>query len=287
MTTMADPVLASVTAPTVAWTSLTQGVNILRVGQSSELWRVYHETYCIAVVHGGSGRWKYRGRHHDIRPSTLMISEPGEVHTTTAVESPGSFTSIFIEPWFIESQLGLNLRGALRFKVAQTTGSSLWRRLALELREVTHHYAATHVTDVVTDYLSLALHELVCAAAEQKPHAEPLCQGRLNRVRDAIIDNYKTSPGDRLNIERLAQELDVSRSWLTNSFKRQFGCAPNELHTLLRVARVKRLVTAGGQDLATVAREAGYCDQSQMTREFKAHWRVTPGQLQQLVDSSL
>lgn len=287
MTTMAEPVTTSAAAPTVAWTSLTQGVNILCVGQSRELWRVYHDTYCIAVVQGGSGRWKYRGRHHEIRPSTLMISEPGEVHTTTAVESPGSFTSIFIDPRFIESQLGSNLRGALHFKMAQTTTSSLWRQLARQLRDVTHHYAATEVTGVVTEYLLLALHELFRTAAEREPLTAPMCQSRLTRVRDAIIDNYKTSPGDRLNIGQLAQELGVSRYWLTHSFKRQFGYAPNELHTLLRVAKVKQLVTAGGKNLASISREAGYCDQSQMTREFKTHWRVTPGQLQQLVDSSL
>lgn len=284
---MADPLPTAVAAPTVTWTSLTQGVNVLNVGQSTELWRVYHDTYCIAVVQGGSGRWKYRERHHEIRPGALMLSEPGEVHTTTAVDSPGSFTSTFIEPSFIETQLRANLRGALHFRMAQTTSSPLWRRLAWELRNVTHRYAATQVTEVISDYLLLALDELFTTAGEQKPRLEATCPARLLRARDAIIDNYRTSPGDRLNVGKLAQELDVSRSWLTNSFKRQFGCSPNELHTLLRVAKVKQLVTAGGKKLATIAVDAGYCDQAQMTREFKAHWRITPGQLQQLVDSGL
>jgi AraC-like DNA-binding protein len=273
-------------SPAIEWANLTPGVSILNVRRSEELWKVYHDSYCIAVVQGGAGRWKYRGHHHAIQPKTLMLSEPGEVHTTTAVESPGSFTSLFIEPEFLESHFAAELGRPIHFRTAQVSAPRQWQELGVRLSEIAHRYSAVGAVEVLTEQLLLGLGELFAFAAQHSVRVGPKCTERMERAREAIVDNYKASPNKRLSIAALAAQLGVSRFWLTHEFKKHFGCAPNELHTLLRVAKAKRLVTAGG-DLWSVAQQAGYCDQSQMTREFNSHWGITPGKFQQLIDSSL
>ena len=262
-------------------------MDVLRVSESEELWRVYHESYCIAVVQGGAGGWKYRGGHHTIQPRTLMLSEPGEVHTTTAVNSPGSFTSVFIGSEFLETHFSADLKRAVHFRFAQVAASTRWVQLGAKLGQLTTRYSSAEVNELLIDELLLALGELFDRTIEARVDAGPSCELRLTRAWDAIVENYKSNPHVRVGVAQLAAELGVSRFWLTQLFKRHFGCAPSELQTLLRVAKVKRLLGAGGKTLLAVASEAGYSDQSHMNREFKAHWGTTPGKYQQLIESAL
>jgi AraC-like DNA-binding protein len=42
-------------------------------------------------------------------------------------------------------------------------------------------------------------------------------------------------------------------------------------------------LTAQGTELARATADAGYCDQPQLTREFRRHWGTTPGRYQSAV----
>ncbi len=256
----------------------------MHVANSQERWRVFHETYCFAVVHGGAGRWQYRRRHQAITPGALMMSEPGEVHLTTGVDSPGTFTSVFIANEYLHAQFEGALRGQAHFTAAQVAASPGWQRLAAQLATFALQPAKAGVTmpspEQLVDELILGVASLLARAGQQAPRAPTPCAVRLQRAHDAIVDNYRSNPRQRLDIEALATDLEMSRYWLTHSFTRRFGYSPSELHTLQRVSRVRSLLSADGKSLAAAAAEAGYCDHPQMSREFRRHWGITPKRYQ-------
>lgn len=261
----------------------------MHVANSQERWRVFHETYCFAVVHSGAGRWQYRRRHQAITPGALMLSEPGEVHLTTGVDSPGTFTSVFIASEYLHSQFEGELRGSAHFTAAQVAACTGWQRLATQLATLALAPSRAGLpmasSEQLIDELILGVGALLARTGQQAPRVAPTCPVRLQRAHDAIVENYRSNPTQRLDIEELAAHLDVSRFWLTHSFTKQFGYSPSELHTLQRAARTRSLLSVEGIALATAASDAGYCDQPQMTREFRRHWGITPRKYQVAVSA--
>lgn len=85
------------------------------------------------------------------------------------------------------------------------------------------------------------------------------------------------------SVSALARRIGVDTSHLGRTVRRQFGATP---HTLIEWGRVERavgLIQGTGWGLGRVALEAGFSDQSHMTRVVKRWLGVTPGALRQLV----
>jgi AraC-like DNA-binding protein len=76
----------------------------------------------------------------------------------------------------------------------------------------------------------------------------------------------------------LAQSVGWSERHFTDRFRTFFGVRPKAAARRLRFARAFSLV-AGRADLATIAVEAGFSDQSHMTREFSVFAGASPGAL--------
>jgi AraC-like DNA-binding protein len=86
-----------------------------------------------------------------------------------------------------------------------------------------------------------------------------------------------SAPGDT-RVDRVAGELGVSRQHLARVFRREVGVAPKEL---ARIARVQRATAALGRgaDVARVAVELGYFDQSHLAHDVRELIGVTPATL--------
>src|SRR5262245_2142813 len=100
------------------------GSYALAVQQSRRCWGFFHEAYCVTLVQAGHGGWRYRGRQAEISPQSLMLMEPGEVHTTTAVASPGDFTALFFAPELVREILSESKSNA-HFRVLGTAQPEL------------------------------------------------------------------------------------------------------------------------------------------------------------------
>jgi AraC-like DNA-binding protein len=83
----------------------------------------------------------------------------------------------------------------------------------------------------------------------------------------------------RARVEPLMDETGRSRRFVTEAFGRQLGVPPKTYARLLRFQHATSLLMgpAGGRSLADVATEAGYYDQSHLTREFATLAGMTPG----------
>ncbi len=81
------------------------------------------------------------------------------------------------------------------------------------------------------------------------------------------------------DMRALSQRLALHPAWLTRVYRAARG---EGLHHTLRRHRVEdavRLIRSGGQGLADVAADAGFCDQSHMNRAFQAVLGRTPGEV--------
>jgi AraC-like DNA-binding protein len=80
-------------------------------------------------------------------------------------------------------------------------------------------------------------------------------------------------------VEPLMDETGWSRRHATERFRRQLGITPKAYARLLRFQRATTLLMepVPRRSLADVAAEAGYYDQSHLTRDFTAFAGMTPG----------
>lgn len=81
------------------------------------------------------------------------------------------------------------------------------------------------------------------------------------------------------DVRTLSQRLDLHPAWLARVYRAARG---EGLHQTLRRHRVEdavRLIRSGGEGLADVALDAGFCDQSHMNRAFQAVLGRTPGEV--------
>jgi AraC-like DNA-binding protein len=81
---------------------------------------------------------------------------------------------------------------------------------------------------------------------------------------------------DQPTLESLAAELGTHPSHLVRVFRREYGLPPHKYVVGRRLDHARRLLL-DGRPIADVAAEAGFHDQSHLTRHFRALLGTTPG----------
>ena len=101
--------------------------------------------------------------------------------------------------------------------------------------------------------------------------------GRLPRPAMRAVEEYIDAHLDQnFALADLAAVAHLSEFHFAKLFKQTTGLPPHQFVIRQRVERAKRLITARQLSLAQVAVEAGFSDQSHLTRHFKRLVGVTP-----------
>lgn len=81
---------------------------------------------------------------------------------------------------------------------------------------------------------------------------------------------------ERLTVGDLAATAGMSSDRLERAMRRTLASSPKQYLLRLRAERAARLLATTSDPIAHVAASCGYFDQSQMTRQFRAHIGMTP-----------
>jgi AraC-like DNA-binding protein len=113
-----------------------------------------------------------------------------------------------------------------------------------------------HVGEATDTHARLGvLAELFAGRLGRAPAPDPL-------LRAAVLDLARP----RARIAGLCERLSISERQLRRRFRRAVGYSPKTLARVLRLQRFLTLTSQGGE-LARVAADAGFADQSHLTRE--------------------
>lgn len=94
----------------------------------------------------------------------------------------------------------------------------------------------------------------------------------------AAFDYIQAHYAETVKIDQLAQEAGMSISSFKREFKRVFEISPGEYLQTIRLNAVRTMLETTDASLATIAAETGFFDQSHLTRIFKKHRGMSPGQ---------
>ncbi|AKM32265.1 AraC family transcriptional regulator [Pandoraea faecigallinarum] len=225
-----------------------------------------HDTYAIGRTLAGVQRFNYRRSQRDSLPGNTMVLHPDELHDGQAGTSEGfRYRMIYVEPAHFQDVLGGR---ALPFIEGGVTTDP---RLAAATESLLQHVGYTFEPLEQSDALAELAHALAdVAGISRLPEKGDYLAAR--RARDYLHANCTRV----VTLDEVEAETGRDRWSLSNDFRTFYGTSPYRYLTMRRLDIVRRMLLTGAS-LATAATDAGFADQSHMTRHFLKTFGLTPG----------
>ena len=109
--------------------------------------------------------------------------------------------------------------------------------------------------------------------------SDPTASRRDARSLAPVLAHIAAHLAEPLPLDDLAAITGLSVWRFATVFRERVGMAPHRYVSLQRVRHAQALLRQGAT-LASAASEAGFCDQSHLSRRFKRLCGMTPGQYQ-------
>jgi AraC family transcriptional regulator len=106
-------------------------------------------------------------------------------------------------------------------------------------------------------------------------YADGLPRHKLNQ----ILDYIEAHLDQNLDLEALAQQIDMSQFYFSRLFKRSLHITPHQYVIQQRVDRAKQLLRQGSMTLAEIALACGFANQAHLNRHFKRLTGATPKEM--------
>jgi AraC-like DNA-binding protein len=231
-----------------------------------------HETYSFGVTELGAQSFTCRGASRTSAAGMVMAFNPDEPHDGHAASDLGfTYKIVHIGPSLISSVLSdAGTRAGLPLFVEPVLHDEV---LADALRRL--HGALRDSSLLAQDEaLASTVHALVRRGADRRsgPAVPKTTSAGVRRARDLLHESYATE----IRAADLAEVAGCSRYALHRGFIAAYGVPPSDYQRQLRLRAARRLLAAG-RSPAVAAAEAGFADQSHLTRWFRRYYGLTPG----------
>jgi AraC family transcriptional regulator len=221
-----------------------------------------HELATLSIVIAGGYDERFGSNRRRAEPGTVIAHPEGEHHAqwhdpvrtelltvevaTSELRELRTVVRLFDQPWHRKDERFLTLAARLR----------------CEANKCDSHSALIMESTLLE----------IFAAAEGLYVAETGGSSWLLRVRDRL--EADTQPPTMQELARLA---GVHPVYLARAFRRTFRCSIGEYSRQRQVGRAMRLLGDAGRSLSAVSADAGFSDQSHMTRQIRSLTGQTPG----------
>lgn len=210
------------------------------------------------------GAYEERGDDFQIRyePYTLVFHSAGTVHEDEMFGSCKFFAVDLLPRWDRAIE---DLGGAPAHVFELHGGDPIWLALRLYREFLSRGDAAEETVEAL-------VYELCALIAHQNTDG-PLEPVWLTQVDEIIAERFSAS----IDIAAIAAGIGVHPSHLCRAFRRFRGHTVTDALLGARVQHVARRLVDSDEPLSAIASDAGFADQSHMTRVFKRLTGYPPG----------
>ena len=226
-----------------------------------------HEEYLVGVIEGGvHDVWCEGGWWHASR-NVVATFAPDQMHHGGTGDEHGWQQTVFYFPQELVQCAMDNDGETLSFHQPFQHSEDISSRL-LGLRHLLENQGET----LLLQQEVLRTIELVFNRLSKVPPAPHQATPKeLEWTRDYIHDNV----GNSFQLDELAAVSGLTKRRFIDHFKEKFHLAPYQYVMLTRVRKAKDILKTGGS-IAEAAFQAGFSDQSHLTRNFRAIYGATP-----------
>ncbi|MEO0645218.1 MAG: AraC family transcriptional regulator [Cyanobacteria bacterium J06650_10] len=234
-----------------------------------------HEGFGIAIVESGAMAFDYRGGTHVAPAGSVVVTQPGEMHTGQAAEKSG---------WTYRTLLPATdwLRQAVEELTERPSTVPYFDSPVIQDKKLNQQLVALHkVLENSPCALERESHflwnlaQLIQSYASDSPEAKTV--GKEDYAVQQIQDFLHSQYIYNISLKELAALVDLKPLRLLRAFRQQIGLPPHAYLNHVRIQQAKKLLLAGWM-ITDTALETGFTDQSHLHRHFKKMVGITPGQ---------
>jgi AraC-like DNA-binding protein len=234
-----------------------------------------HDYFVIGINEAGNHGNFYRGATQHIGPGSIVLINPGEVHTGfTEGDETWAYRAFYPSVELVQSlanEMTGKTEGMPYFADPIIYDPDLFALM------VSAHRAFESSEEALECQVQwrTAMAELMWRyLRRQSAPISPAHEHRAVKVAKEFIEACCT---EEITLRQLSEVAQLSEFHLIRVFQRCLGVPPHKYLTQVRVEKAKKLL-ASGHSIADVALATGFADQSHFTRRFKGLVGITPGQ---------
>ena len=234
-----------------------------------------HDFYAIGYTLSGVQSFVYRGaRANSVRGNVIVI-HPDEVHDGRAGAEPGfRYRMIYLQPALVRAALDGKARSLPFVRNVLSRDRRLYEALLPAFADMTRPLEELEQDNIVAA-ISDAL--LAMDPSARVGTSSDKFYSRVAIARDYLDAYFRKS----VTSTQLERETGLDRYSLARAFRRHFGTSPYRYLTMRRLDRVRATLRTDSS-LADAACDAGFADQSHMSRQFKQAFGLSPGRWREL-----
>lgn len=233
-----------------------------------------HEGYAIGVIEQGAEQFHYRGSKHVAPAGSIVLINPGEVHTGSSASEHGwTYRMLYPSIELLQravSELTDRQHASPFFAEPVICDPELMAEIFLA-----HRAIEEEASDLERESRLLwTLARLIMRHADAHPQLRPLTKEHLSiqRARTYLDEHY----AENISLEQLAALAQLSPFHLLRSFKNQVSLPPHAYQIQVRIRHARQMLQLGMPCIET-ALTVGFADQSHFTKHFKRIVGVPPG----------
>ena len=245
------------------------GVEARTIASDRAFPRHSHDQFGVGLMLTGAHRsWSAIG-HVEARAGDVIMVNPGEMHDgMPAGDGPRAWRMLYFDP-------------ALITRVANAEGAADTDVIRPAVRDTVLAGRIAQLFACITRPApsEMAIDERLVLLVMCVLHRHGLGRPWPNRPSPSIgkaLARIDADPASPITLAELAAVSGASRFALIRGFVREIGTTPHAYLLQRRVLLARRLLS-GGQSIAEAALNAGFADQSHLTRAFARQLGVTPG----------
>jgi AraC-like DNA-binding protein len=123
----------------------------------------------------------------------------------------------------------------------------------------------------------IAVHEILAIIMSTLTH-QPTSRLQLDKWLRLRL-KLEASLHSDFNVDQLAREMGLSRTYFTRAFRQHFGLSPRAYHTYARLREAARLLRTTERSIKSVAFDVGFTTPKLLTRLCRRHLGVLPSDL--------
>jgi AraC family transcriptional regulator len=231
-----------------------------------------HGQALVFLVIRGSGIETFGRRSCILTPSTLVFHPAGLSHREQVNQTGARALLIEIEAEWLRR---IRVLGAGTDRPARSCGgipSLLGARVYREFRR------RDDVSPLIIEGLMLEMMGEVSRGASGSPVSQ--APRWLKNAREFVFAGFT----GKLTLDEIAGAVGVHPMHLARSFRKTYQCSVGDYIRQLRAEYACKQLVTSDTPLVEIAHQAGFCDQSHLTRAVKRHTGLTPLQYRSLAE---